>query len=59
LENEIPSSKKPITSAVVLLRKNHRGVTAGPNWQRMGVLGITLAPLILRDVAINTEDVIG
>lgn len=46
-------------SAVVILTRDTEGLTTGDNWQRMGIHGVSLAPVILKDIKVTAADIVG
>lgn len=46
-------------SAVILLTRDTEGLSTGNDWQRMGIHGVSLAPVLLKDVQVNAADIIG
>lgn len=47
------------SSCVVLVEKNAVGLIVGSDWNRMGVKGMSLAPVIFRDCSVETKNIIG
>jgi hypothetical protein len=45
LKEEIASDDKQINTAVVIIERERPGILLGTNYKRMGVHGVTLAPL--------------
>jgi alkylation response protein AidB-like acyl-CoA dehydrogenase len=50
---------KSINSCVALVEKNTIGLKIEKDWDRMGVKGISLAPVVLKNCLIETKNIIG
>ncbi|UJR29580.1 hypothetical protein I4U23_010797 [Adineta vaga] len=53
------SNSRSINTCVVLVEKDTAGLKVESDWDRMGVKGISLAPVTFKNCAVKTKDIIG